>query len=147
MKIIKETSLLQLYGILPYLNGICFFQPDILPIRNFLLVKIRFEKPAARAEISMLPLGSGKPLQRTIALTSQNTVIGGSPQADFTVAGIPNLKESHATIVQNEKAGTFTLVSDEEVRVNNRMTKKRKLNPGDVINIEGATIVFDAPEQ
>ncbi len=111
-----------------------------------ILMLIRFEKPAARAELSMLPMGAGKPAQRTIALTSQMTVIGGSAQADFTVAGIPSLKESHATIVQDEKAGTFTLVSDEEVRVNNRMTKKRKLNPGDVINIEGATIVFDAPE-
>jgi Ca-activated chloride channel family protein len=112
-----------------------------------ILMLIRFEKPAAQAELSMLPSGAGKPAQRTIALTSQMTVIGGSAQADFTVAGIPSLKESHATIVQDKKTGTFTLVSDEEVRVNNRMTKKRKLNPGDVINIEGATIVFDAPEQ
>ncbi len=111
-----------------------------------ILMLIRFEKTADHAELSMLPMGRGKPLQRTIALTSQMTVIGGSAQADFTVAGIPSLKESHATIVQDEKAGTFTLVSDEEVRVNNRMTKNRKLNPGDVINIEGATIVFDAPE-
>ena len=112
-----------------------------------ILMLIRFEKPANQAELSMLPSGAGKPAQRTIALTSQMTVIGGSAQADFTVAGIPSLKESHATIVQDEKAGTFTLVSDEEIRVNNRMTKKRKLNPGDVINIEGATIVFDAPEK
>ncbi len=111
-----------------------------------ILMLIRFEKPANQAELSMLPLGAGKPAQRTIALTSQMTVIGGSAKADFTVAGIPSLKESHATIVQDEKAGTFTLVSDEDVRVNNRMTKKRKLKPGDVINIEGATIVFDAPK-
>lgn len=113
----------------------------------FLLAKMRLEKPANRAELSMLPLGTGKPLQRTIALTEQRTVIGSSPGAGFTVAGVPSLKESHATIVQDKKAGTFTLISDEEVRVNNRMTKKRKLNPGDVINVEGATIVFDAPEQ
>ena len=110
-----------------------------------ILMLIRFEKPAAQAELSMLPLGTGKPVQRTIALTSQMTVIGGSAQADFTVAGIPTLKESHATIVQDEKAGTFTLVSDEKVRVNNRLTKKRELKPGDVINVEGATIIFDAP--
>lgn len=112
----------------------------------FVLVKMRLEKSANHAELSMLSLGTGKPLQSTIALTEQRTVIGSSPAAGFTVAGVPSLKESHATIVQDEKAGTFTLVSDEEVRVNNRMTKKRKLNPGDVINIEGATIIFDAPD-
>ncbi|MCK5199515.1 MAG: VWA domain-containing protein, partial [Spirochaetales bacterium] len=69
-----------------------------------ILMLIRFEKPANQAELSMLPSGAGKPAQRTIALTSQMTVIGGSAQADFTVAGIPSLKESHATIVQDEKA-------------------------------------------
>jgi hypothetical protein len=112
----------------------------------FVLLIIRFEKPASTAELSMLPYGRGKPIQRTIPLTSNRTVIGGSAQADFTIAGIPNLKESHATIVQNEKEGTYTVVSDEDILVNNQITKKRKLKPGDVINVEGATIVFDAPE-
>ncbi|RKX87290.1 MAG: hypothetical protein DRP59_13220, partial [Spirochaetes bacterium] len=112
-----------------------------------LLVKIRFEKASEKPEISMIPLGAGKPLQRTIALDSPKTVIGAAQGADFTITGIPDLKESHATIVKNEKTGTFTVVSDFEIRVNNNLTKKRDLKPGDVINIEGATIIFDAPEK
>lgn len=112
-----------------------------------LLVKIRFEKAAKKPEISMIPLGAGKPLQRTIALDSPKTVIGAAQGADFTISGIPNLKESHAAIVKNEKTGTFTVVSDSEIKVNNNLTKKRDLKPGDVINIEGATIIFDAPEE
>lgn len=112
-----------------------------------LLILVRWEKPAARAEISMLPLGGGSPVQRTVALTGQRTVIGGSPQADFTVVDNPSLRESHATILQDEKTGIFTLISDQEIRVNNNLTRKRNLKPGDVINVEGATIVFDAPEE
>jgi len=112
-----------------------------------LLLKIKFEKPAARAELSMLPYGNGKALNQTVALNSGNTVIGGSLNADFTITDIPKLQESHATIVQDEKAGSYTIVSEEEIKVNNQFTKKRKLEPGDVINIEGATIVFDAPEK
>ena len=111
----------------------------------FLLLKLRFERPAGSAELSMLPYGNGKALKQTVALTSMNTIIGGSAQADFTVTGVPDIKESHATIVQDEKAGTYTIISDEEIKVNNQVTRKRKLKPGDVINIEGATIVFDAP--
>jgi len=112
----------------------------------FILLKVSFEKSADSAELSMLPYGTGKALKQTVALTSMNTIIGGSTEADFTVTGIPDLKESHATIVQNEKAGTYTVISDEEIKVNNQITRKRKLKPGDVINIEGATIVFDSPK-
>ncbi len=112
-----------------------------------LLLFIRFEKAASAAEISMLPGGAGKPLQRTIVIDSHRTVIGRSPQADFTVAGISEMKENHAEIVRDEKKGTYTIISGESISVNNNLTKKRELKPGDVINVEGATIVFDAPEK
>ncbi len=112
-----------------------------------LLMLIRFEKAASAAEIFMIPTGTGKPLQRTIVIDSHRTVIGRSPQADFTVAGISEMKENHAEIVRDEKKGTYTILSDESISVNNNLTKKRELKPGDVINVEGATIVFDAPEK
>lgn len=131
----SENNLLPVIIILLISLGVWFF-----------LLKLRFEKPAGSAELAMLPYGNGKALKQTIALTSMNTIIGGSAQADFTVTGIPDIKESHATIVQDDKAGTYTIISDEEIKVNNQNTRKRKLKPGDVINIEGATIVFDAPE-
>lgn len=111
----------------------------------FFLLRIRFERPVKGAELSMLPYGSGKALKQTIALTSMKTVIGGSAQADFTITGVPDLKESHATIIFDDKTGVYTIISEEEILVNNQITRQRKLEPGDVINVEGATIVFDAP--
>ena len=139
----------------PSLMGSPIKKPFLLSVLGFifvvitwiLLVIIRFEKPAKQAEISMLKHGTGKPIQRTIALNSNRTVIGNSPKADFTVMGNPKIKGSHAEIIHDKKTGGFTIVSDEEVKVNNRPTKKRVLKPGDVINIEGATIIFDTPEK
>ncbi len=110
---------------------------------------IRLEKEAVHAELTQLMAGKGrgKALEKTILLSSPNTVIGGSGSADYTITGIPEIKDSHATIVRDEKTESFTLVSSQEVRVNNRPVRKKVLNPGDVINIEGATMVFDAPEK
>ena len=110
---------------------------------------IRLEKEAEHAELTQLLTGAGrgKALEKTMLLTSANTVIGSARSADYTITGIPAMSESHATIVHDEKTDTFTLVSSKDVRVNNRPVKKRKLTPGDVINIEGATMVFDAPDK
>ena len=102
------------------------------------------EMPAESPELSMLPYGNGKAVKQTTVLTSMKTVIGGSLQADFTITGIPDLKESHAVIIQDEKTGSYTVISDEEILVNNNINRKHKLKPGDVINVEKATIVFDA---
>jgi Ca-activated chloride channel family protein len=110
-----------------------------------LLMLIRLEKPATQPELKLLTAGSGKAPQRTLFIQSDRTVIGGAPQADFTVAGIPSIKDSHATIIQDAITGTYTLISDATVMVNNKPVTNRKLVPGDVINVEGATIIFDAP--
>ncbi|MDX9802148.1 MAG: VWA domain-containing protein [Spirochaetia bacterium] len=108
---------------------------------------IKLEKPANQAELTKLASGAGKAFTKTMVLSSPNTVIGGSRSADYTITGIPQLADSHATIVHNEKTDAYTLVSDREIRVNNKPVKKRILKPGDVINIEGATMVFDAPDK
>jgi len=81
-----------------------------------------------------------------ITLNSDETVIGASQDADFTMAGSPGVEAEHATIVHDENAATFVLVSKRPVRVNNRKVRKRRLTPGDIIQIEGSTIIFDAPE-
>ena len=107
---------------------------------------LKLEKEAGQAELTQLPAGRGKALEKTILLSSANTVIGGSGSADYTITGIPEIRDSHATIIHNEKTDSYTLVSSRDIKVNNRIVKKRKLNPGDVINIEGATMVFDAPD-
>ena len=113
------------------------------------LLFLKLEKEAHQAELTQLlsGRGRGRALEKTMLISSQNTVIGGSASADYTITGIPSIRESHATIVRDEKTDSYTLVSSNEVRVNNRAVKKRVLKPGDVINIEGATMVFDAPEK
>jgi Ca-activated chloride channel family protein len=112
-----------------------------------ILLLMKLEKPAKSAELQLLGAGAGKAPQRTVVISDNKTVIGAAPQADFTVAGVPSMRDSHATIIQDPNSGAFTLISDAAVMVNNKPAKKRKLNPGDVINVEGATIIFDAPEK
>ena len=111
-----------------------------------ILFFIKLEKSANQAELTQLPAGRGKAFIKTLLLSSPNTVIGGSRSADYTITEIPELADSHATIMHNEKTENYTLISSREIKVNNKPVKKRILKPGDVINIEGATMVFDAPE-
>lgn len=112
-----------------------------------LLMLLKLEKPARQAELTLLTAGAGNAPKRTVFIQSDRTVIGGAPQADFTVAGIPSIRDSHATIIQDPRSGDYTLVSNATVMVNNKPATNRKLTPGDVINVEGATIIFDAPSR
>ncbi len=88
----------------------------------------------------------GKATQ-VLDITAAKTVIGSSDQADVTLANAPALKESHATIVFDSTTKSYTVVSDEPISVNNQRTSKRRLSPGDVIQLPGSTIVFDTPEE
>lgn len=104
-----------------------------------LLFILTFERPAERAQIQTVDTGM------TIALTGNATVIGSSADAQMTIAGNPAIDAEHATIMRDDTSGTFTLVSKRRVRVNNNPVTRRELTPGDVIQIEGTSIVFDAP--
>ncbi|WP_041401640.1 FHA domain-containing protein [Salinispira pacifica] len=77
----------------------------------------------------------------TVQLQQDATVIGSSRKADLTIAGEPGIQGEHATIQRGEDG--FTLVSEQPVWVNNRKTARRKLEAGDVIRMEGTTLVFD----
>lgn len=85
----------------------------------------------------------GTVLTQMVPLDNKVTVIGGSDDANLTISGVSSVKDNHATIIYDEKANCYTLVSDQEVAVNNNFVKRRKLEVGDVINVEGTTIVFD----
>ena len=101
---------------------------------------VSFEWAARRPEIQTLGKGM------TVALQDDVTVIGSAPDAHLSFAGNRGIDEHHATVVHDPKKGTYTLVAKRRVRVNNTLVKNRCLKPGDVIGIEGATLVFDAPE-
>jgi Ca-activated chloride channel family protein len=101
---------------------------------------IPFDKPVKNAQLQGL-----NSHQKTI-LNEDVTIIGASREADYTIAGNPAIDAQHATILHDSKTGEYTIVSEKTVRVNNRKVKTQKLTPGDVIRIEGSTVVFDKPE-
>jgi Ca-activated chloride channel family protein len=114
----------------------------LVALGGFLYVLFKqWEKPVDAAQVFAIDQ------KLTVALEPGMTVIGSSPEAHMTIVDKPSVAEQHATIVQDAKSGIFTLVSEQPVKVNNKPTKKRVLAAGDVISIEGATIVFDEPKK
>lgn len=110
-----------------------------------LLGLLRFRNRRTEPNLEVLdPRGRATQL---LSLKSEKTVIGSSNNADLTVAGSPDMREQHATIVHDEKKGVYTVVSDTPIKVNNRKTTSRQLTSGDVVQLPGATIVFDEPEK
>ncbi|MDC7225702.1 MAG: VWA domain-containing protein [Spirochaetales bacterium] len=101
---------------------------------------IPFDRPSKNPQIQGLDSN-----QKTI-LSEGSTIIGASRDADFTLAGGSGADPEHATIVKDDKTGAYTIVSKRPVRVNNRKVKTKTLSPGDVIRIEGSTIIFDEPD-
>ncbi len=110
----------------------------------WLLSKMKFEKEAGDPYLSVLNRGPADAVTRTLALNSSRTVIGGGPGSDMTISGgLTRVKEKHATVLYDQKRRKYTLVSDGDVKVNNKRVRNRDLESGDIINVEGTTIVFD----
>ncbi|MDA3948960.1 MAG: VWA domain-containing protein [Spirochaeta sp.] len=110
-----------------------------------LLAQLRFRNTRGKANVEVLsPTGGAT---QVLDLTGEKTVIGAAADADVTIAGSPDMRDNHATIVHDEKRGTYTVVATEAITVNNRSTTKRDLRPGDVIELPGATVVFDVPAE
>ncbi len=110
-----------------------------------LLLLLAWEKPVSGAELSQLPRGKNFSPSTRVELTQEVTVIGSGNNDDMTIAGNPGLKTRHATVNYDKQGGTYTLVSDNEFRVNNKLKRQHRLRSGDVIDLEGTTIVFDKP--
>lgn len=110
-----------------------------------LLLLLRYRKLNMQAALEVLQTGySTKVSSMTIPLIQEKTIIGGGEKADLTISGLPSLKPEHATIMYDSKSGNYTLAGDSSVTVNNRrLSGSRKLSDGDVVTIEGTTIVFD----
>ena len=56
------------------------------------------------------------------------------------------MKEQHATIVKDPSDSRYTIAGGGDITVNNQPVKTRKLEPGDVIDVGGSTIVFEGEE-
>lgn len=109
----------------------------------WLVSRIKFERQRQQPSIEILNTGAGKALTRVVTLGGGETVIGSSPSADFTIAGLPDVQENHATIVFDDTSKRYALKGSGKLLVNNQVVTTKILEPGDVINIDGMTMVFD----
>ena len=112
----------------------------------WLISRLKFEKKRGPATLEVLKTRVGRAQTRVIPLSTAKTVIGGSRSADLTIVGNPGVKERHATVVYDSKKKAYTVVGSGDLTVNNRPVKTKVLEPGDVIDVGGATIVFDDGE-
>lgn len=109
----------------------------------WLLSKVKFEKQRKNPSLEVLNAGSAKLSTQVVTLGGEQTVIGASPSADMTIAGLPAVEENHATIVFDAGKNRYTLEGRGKMMVNNQVVTTKILEPGDLINIDGATMVFD----
>ena len=109
----------------------------------WLLTRIKFEKQRSQPSIEILNAGTGNVSTKILDLGSEQTVIGSAPAADMTIAGIGGIEENHVTVVFDEEKNQYTLMGSEKVLVNNRVVTTKILEPGDLINLDGVTMVFD----
>jgi len=109
----------------------------------WLLTLLKLERRPGPANLEVLQTRIGHPVTRVLPLSATKTVIGGSASADLTIVGAPQVRQEHATILFDPKDKSYTVVGSGDITVNNQPVKTRKLEPGDVIDVGGATIVFD----
>jgi Ca-activated chloride channel family protein len=113
----------------------------------WLLSRIRFERKKGAANIEVINPGPARAVTKVFKLNKGHTIIGSSKGADMTImSGITQIKEKHATITFDSKKKRYTIVGDGDFKVNNKRVKTKVLESGDVINVGGATIVFDDGE-
>jgi Ca-activated chloride channel family protein len=112
----------------------------------WLISLLKFEKKRGPATLEVLKTRVGRAQTRVMPLSTAKTVIGGSRDADLTIVGNPSVKEQHATVIFDAKKKAYTVVGSGDLTVNNRPVKTKVLEPGDVIDVGGATIVFDDGE-
>jgi Ca-activated chloride channel family protein len=112
----------------------------------WLATRLRLESRPGPARLQVLHTRVGSASTRVLPLASAKTVIGGSKKADITIAGAPGVQGEHATVLYDPKTKSYTVVGGGDITVNNRPVKTRRLQAGDVIDVGGATIVFDDGE-
>jgi Ca-activated chloride channel homolog len=107
--------------------------------------RFNFEKKQSDANIEVLNPGSAKASTNFFTLNeNKKTIIGGDPGADMTLSGgSAVVKEKHATVAHDKTKKQYTIVANGNLTVNNKPVKTKYLEPGDVINVGGTTIVFD----
>jgi len=151
--VLKEKSVES--GTTYYFSGTIFGNPSAefnwisiiaIPLSFLLLFLLALQKLSNPAEKPELEVKDFSGATQIFNIKDNKTVIGTSDNDDITLATDNDLPQNNATIVYDEKKSVYTVVSEKEVMVNNNPVKTRILEPGDVISIDGATIVFNDKE-
>lgn len=110
----------------------------------FLLPRLNFEHDPGPAGLYVLDPGGARNVTPSLKLNGGRTIIGSAAGSDLTIhGGVTRLRPRHAAVLYDRGRDAYTLVSREDVLVNNKPARQRRLESGDVINVEGTTIVFD----
>ncbi len=114
----------------------------------FLLTRLRFLNRRNQPNLEVLgPRAGGT---KVFAIGDDRTVLRPEPDQSVTIITQKSDEENipgpgEVTIVRS--AGSYTVQSTDPVMVNNRPQRKRKLEPGDVLRVGEATVVFDDPTE
>jgi Ca-activated chloride channel family protein len=125
--------------------GLLFLIPFLVGLALWWAVtQLRFTNRRKGANLEVL---GGK--TQIFPLEKGQTVIGPLESADVTVVnkGGSTGGAGEATVQFDKASETYTVVAPNDIRVNNRLTKKRKLEPGDVLNLDGTIVVFDEEKE
>jgi len=124
-------------------NGLIFISLLLAVIMLWILTRLKFEKQPDKPTIEVMNAGAANIATQILTLGGDQTIIGGAQSADMTIAGVPTVEENHATIVFDKKADQYKIEGNGKFMVNNQLVQTRILESGDLINIDGTTIVFD----
>ncbi|HCL57169.1 MAG TPA: hypothetical protein DHW82_09215 [Spirochaetia bacterium] len=111
----------------------------------YLLSRIKLENKVSAPSLELLYQGNGSTVSaKTLLLTQEKTIIGNEKHSNLTILN-KNVKENSGdvTIAFDQKTQCYTLVAEKGVTINNKVFKTKVLNNGDLIQINGAGIVFD----
>lgn len=125
------------------LNGLIFFAFVLACLLLWVISRLKFERQHAQPTIEVMDSGPGSPSTKILTLDNEQTIIGSAPDSHMTIAGIPEIESHHATIIYDEKKDQYKLVGESKLMVNNQFVTTKILESGDLINLNGITVVFD----
>lgn len=138
-----------------YFTGTVFGQPvkelktemfaafAVAIILLLLLTRIRFEKQLKQPSLEILNKGKANISTQILTLGQDRINIGSDGNANITIAGIPSIQDNHATLVYDKTEDHYKLLGNGKLTVNNQAVVTKVLESGDLINIDGVTMVFD----
>jgi len=108
-----------------------------------LLSQIRFEKHRKNPSLEILNKGNANVSTQILTLGQDKINVGSGGNANLTIAGIPSIQDNHATLFYDKSQDHYQIIGNGKLTVNNQAIVTKILESGDLINIDGVTMVFD----